>query len=71
MAEALIRQRIEDTVKAIGAKDIDGVMAFYTPDIVSFDLGPPLRYAGADKNVAPGKTSSLSIRAPSSTKSTT
>jgi ketosteroid isomerase-like protein len=49
VAEALIRQRIEDAVKAIGAKDIDGVMAFYAPDIVSFDLGPPLRYAGADK----------------------
>jgi ketosteroid isomerase-like protein len=49
VAETLIRQRIEDLVKALRAKDIDGVMALYAPDIVSFDLGPPLRYAGADK----------------------
>lgn len=49
MAEALIRRRVEDLVKAIGAKDIDGVMSFYASDIVSFDLDPPLRYAGADR----------------------
>jgi len=34
--------------KAIGAKDIDGVMSLYAPNIVSFDIDPPLRYAGAD-----------------------
>ena len=49
VAEALIRQRINDLVKAIGAKDIDGVMSFYASNIVSFDLDPPLRYAGADR----------------------
>ncbi len=47
MAEALIRQRVEDLVKAIGAKDIDGVMSLYAPSIVSFDIVPPLRYVGA------------------------
>jgi ketosteroid isomerase-like protein len=35
-------------VKAIGAKDIDGVMSFYARDILSFDLDPPLRYGGTD-----------------------
>jgi ketosteroid isomerase-like protein len=49
VAEALIRQRVEDGVKAIRAKDIDGVMSLYAPDIVSFDVNPPLRYAGNDK----------------------
>ena len=49
MAETLIRQRIEEVVKALRAKDIDRVMSFYAPDLVSFDLTPPLRYAGADK----------------------
>jgi ketosteroid isomerase-like protein len=34
--------------KAIRAKDIDGVMSLYAPNIVSFDIAPPLRYAGAD-----------------------
>jgi uncharacterized protein (TIGR02246 family) len=49
VAEALIRQRIEEVVKALRAKDLDRVMSFYAPDIVSFDLTPPLRYAGAEK----------------------
>ncbi len=51
MAEALIRQRVEDAVKALNAKDIDGLMSLYAPDIVSFDIAPhfgALRYAGAD-----------------------
>ena len=48
MTEALIRQRVEDAVKALNAKDIDGVMSLYAPNIVSFDIVPPLRYAGAD-----------------------
>lgn len=51
MAEALIRQRVEDAVKALNAKDIDGLMSLYAPDIVSFDIAPhfgALRYVGAD-----------------------
>ena len=51
MAEALIRQRIQDAVKALNAKDIDGVMSLYAPDLVSFDIAPhfgALRYFGAD-----------------------
>lgn len=46
VAEADIRQRIDDAVKAIAAKDIDRIMSLYASDIVSFDLDPPLRYAG-------------------------
>jgi ketosteroid isomerase-like protein len=51
MAEALIRQRVEDAVKALNAKDIDGLMSLYAPDIVSFDIVPhfgALRYVGDD-----------------------
>lgn len=48
MAEALIRQRVEDLVKALHAKDIDGVMSVYAPNLVSFDVAPPLRYVGAE-----------------------
>ena len=47
MAEALIRQRVDDLVKALNAKDLDAIMSLYAPDLVSFDLGPPLRYVGA------------------------
>src|SRR5262245_47788054 len=46
--ETIIRQRLEDFVKAICAKDIDCVTSFYSPDLVSFDLTPPLRHFGAD-----------------------
>jgi uncharacterized protein (TIGR02246 family) len=37
---------VETWTRAIRAKDVDGVMSLYAPDIVSFDLDPPLRYAG-------------------------
>ena len=48
MAEALIRECIEDLAKALNAKDIDAVMSLYAPDLVSFDIVPPLRYTGSD-----------------------
>jgi ketosteroid isomerase-like protein len=49
VAEALIRQRIVDYANAITAKDIDGVMSFFAPDLVSFDIASKtLRYVGAD-----------------------
>lgn len=46
--EADIRWRIDNGVKAIRAMDLEGVMALYAPDIVSFDIGPPLRHLGAE-----------------------
>jgi ketosteroid isomerase-like protein len=49
VAKSAIRERVEDLAKAVGAKDIDRVMAFYAPDVVSFDIGPPLRYGGLDR----------------------
>ena len=48
MAEALIRQRVADLPNAVHAKDIDRIMSLYAADTVSFDMNPPLRYAGAD-----------------------
>ena len=47
VAEALIRQRVEDCAKAISAKDIDSVMSFFAPNLVSFDIAiKTLRYVG-------------------------
>lgn len=46
--EADIRQRIDTWVEALHAMDLEGVMALYAPDIVSFDLVPPLRHVGAE-----------------------
>jgi ketosteroid isomerase-like protein len=48
MVEANIRQRIEGWAKALRSKDIDGAMSLYAPDIVSYDVDPPLRFAGTD-----------------------
>ncbi len=48
MAEALIRERVADLPNAVHAKDIDRIMSLYAADTVSFDMNPPLRYAGAD-----------------------
>ena len=70
MAEAFIRRRIQDLVKALNAKDIESVMTLFAPNLVSFDIVPPLRYVGADKNVEPGKKPSLHILAPSPTRYT-
>jgi len=47
-AATVIQQRVEECAKALRARDIDGVMSLYTSDIVSFDVGPPLRYSGSD-----------------------
>jgi uncharacterized protein (TIGR02246 family) len=46
--EADIRRRIDKVVNALRAMDIEGVMSIYAPDIVSFDITPPLRYMGAE-----------------------
>jgi ketosteroid isomerase-like protein len=48
VAEDVIRQRVADYAKAISAMDLDAVMSFFAPDVVSFDLEQPLSYAGAD-----------------------
>jgi uncharacterized protein (TIGR02246 family) len=49
MAEADMRRRVEDWAKALRTRDVDAVMSLYAPDIVSFDLDPPLRYTGTDR----------------------
>jgi uncharacterized protein (TIGR02246 family) len=44
--EAEIRQRIAKLAGAIHAMDLEGLMPIYAPDIVSFDVEPPLRHVG-------------------------
>jgi len=46
--EARIRTLIEDRVKAVRAKDINGAMSNIAPDIRSFDVVGPLQYVGSD-----------------------
>jgi ketosteroid isomerase-like protein len=46
--EAGIRRRFGQLAEAIRAADLDGVMPIYAPDIVTFDVQPPLRRVGAE-----------------------
>jgi PhnB protein len=47
-AEAEIRALVDDLAEAIRAKDVGGVMSHCAPDIVTFDLAPPLISATAN-----------------------
>jgi uncharacterized protein (TIGR02246 family) len=46
--EVQIRGLIENKIKAVRAKDVDGATSDYAPDVLSFDVVNPLRYIGAD-----------------------
>lgn len=46
--QAQIRGLIDDWVKAVRAKDIKSVLSHYAPDIVSFEIVPPLQHTGID-----------------------
>jgi uncharacterized protein (TIGR02246 family) len=47
-SESEIKALLQDWSAAVAAKDVDGLMSLYSPDIVYFDVVPPLRYSGAD-----------------------
>ncbi len=47
-AAAEIIRVLEGGVEAVRARDIDGVMSIYAPELVAFDIVPPLRYVGVD-----------------------
>src|SRR6266545_99188 len=46
--EARIRDLIEKWARAVRAKNIDGIMALHAPDILLFDVPPPVQSLGAD-----------------------
>jgi ketosteroid isomerase-like protein len=48
VAQTQIERRVQDYAKAVSTKDIESVMSLYAPDIVSFDINPPLGYQGTD-----------------------
>jgi ketosteroid isomerase-like protein len=45
--ESEIRTLLESWSEAAGAKDIDRLMSHYSPDIVYFDVVPPLQFTGS------------------------
>jgi ketosteroid isomerase-like protein len=46
--ESEIRTLLESWSEAARAKDIDRLMSVYSPDIVYFDVVPPLQFTGTD-----------------------
>jgi ketosteroid isomerase-like protein len=46
--EASIRQHVDGIVEALRAKDLDGLRRLYAPDVVSFDVEPPLQHVGIE-----------------------
>jgi uncharacterized protein (TIGR02246 family) len=46
--QAEVRALLDSWSEAVRSKDIDRLMALYAPDIVYFDVVPPLHYSGSD-----------------------
>lgn len=46
--EAQIRRLLDDWAKAVYDRNLDNVMSFYAPDIVAFDVIPPLQFNGIE-----------------------
>jgi PhnB protein len=46
--ETQIHALLEDWVTAIRTKDVERAVSHYAPDVVSFDLAPPLDYRGTE-----------------------
>jgi uncharacterized protein (TIGR02246 family) len=46
--EAEIQRLLDDGIRALRDKNIEGVMSMYAQEVVTFDILPPLRYLGAD-----------------------
>jgi uncharacterized protein (TIGR02246 family) len=46
--EVEIQRLLDDGIRSVRSKNIEGVMSMYAPEVVTFDIVPPLRYLGAD-----------------------
>jgi ketosteroid isomerase-like protein len=47
MTQSEIREFLDNRSESIRMKDIDRLMSHYSPDIIYFDLVPPLQYVGS------------------------
>ena len=46
--EVQVREVIDSWAKAVSAKDVEGALACFAPDVLTFDLAPPLQHAGRE-----------------------
>lgn len=50
--EAAIRQQIGKVIEGLRAKDLGALREPYAPDVVSFDVEPPLQHVGIEAKLA-------------------
>ena len=46
--EAAILGLLDEGIRSLHDKNIEGIMSLYAPEVVSFDIVPPLRYVGVE-----------------------
>ena len=46
--EILIRTLLDERAAAIRAKDVAAALSPWTPEVVNYDLAPPLQYVGVE-----------------------
>src|SRR5947207_11138324 len=46
--EAEIQRLLDNGIRALHDRNIEGIMCIYAQEVVTFDIVPPLRYIGAD-----------------------
>jgi len=46
--ESVLRARLDDLAQAMRERNVDKVMSFYAPDVMVFDVRPPLNVCGAN-----------------------
>jgi ketosteroid isomerase-like protein len=46
--EAEIRQHIDKLIEGIRTKDLENLRQLYAPDVISFDVQPPLQHVGIE-----------------------
>src|SRR5690242_6885810 len=47
-SEAAIHQWVDRWAKAFRGHDLDGIMALYAPEVVAYDVVPPLQFSGRE-----------------------
>jgi uncharacterized protein (TIGR02246 family) len=62
--EAQVRQLIDNWVVALRARDVNGMMAVYSPDVLVFAATPPLDFTGAEEYRAQWERMFSSIQGP-------
>jgi len=50
--ETAVRRQIDRVAAGIGARDLDALRELYAPDVVSFDVEPPLQHVGIEAKLA-------------------